>query len=202
MDVFANVISIMVAVLISDNIILGSSPLGVCPFLGVSKKTSGAVGMGIAVTFVITASSLICYCLSAYLLRPFGLAYLEIILFILIIASLVQVVEIVLKRFSPTVYSAMGIYLPLITTNCAVLGTAQAVVELEFMLAVPILEVALRAVCVGVGFMLALVLMAGVREKLERSPIAKPLQGFPIALITAGIIALAFMGIGGLSFFG
>lgn len=200
MEVFTSIIGIIVSALITNNIIF-SQTLGLCPFLGVSKKVSNAVGMGLAVTFVITLSSLICYVLFVYVLEPLGLAYLQIILFILIIASLVQVVEILLKRFSPAIYTAMGIYLPLITTNCAVLGTAQAVVSMNFGVVPGIVGMLVHSVCIGLGFLLALVLMAGVRERVARCPIPKSFQGFPIALITAGLIAMAFFGLSGINFF-
>lgn len=190
MEYLISLIGIMFAALFTNNIVL-SQTLGICPFLGVSKRTDSAVGMGIAVTFVIVLSSVLSYILYAYVLVPLKLQYLMILLFILVIASLVQLLEIVMKKFTPALYNSMGIYLPLITTNCAVLATAQAVAGMEN---ADLLKVVLHALFIGLGFLLALVLMGSIREKLERSEIPKAFQGFPIALIAAGIISLAFVG--------
>lgn len=188
----------MIAAIFSNNIVLTQS-IGICPFLGVSKKTSSAVGMGLAVTFVITLSSVLSYILYVYVLLPLNLTYLNILLFILVIAALVQIIEIVLKKFSPTLYNGMGIYLPLITTNCAVLATAKEVVVAGAF--TDLFQVFIHALCIGLGFLLALILMASVREKLNRCDIPKPFRGFPIALLAAGIISLAFIGLGELAFF-
>ena len=174
--------------------------LGICPFLGVSKDVKSAFGMGIAVTFVMTLTCLITYPIYTYLLVPNGLAFMEIIVFIFIIASIVQMIEMVLKKFIPSLYNAMGIYLPLITTNCAVLGVAELVIDHKQMAAV--LHIAesqmnmgyavLYGLFAGLGFTLAIVIMSGLREKVASLPIAKPLKGFPIAMITACFIAMAF----------
>lgn len=189
---WVTVISIMVTGIITDNIIF-SQTLGICPFLGVSKKLDSAVGMGLAVTFVIVLSSIVCHYLYM-LLELLDLVYLQTILFILIIAALVQLLDIVLKKASPSLYTSLGVYLALITTNCAVLGTANSVVANGYNL----LETFVAAVSVGLGFTLALILMAGVREKVQRASVPKPFHGFPIALIIAGIMAMAFSGFQGL----
>ena len=185
---WVTVISIVISGIITDNIIF-SQTLGICPFLGVSKKLDSAVGMGLAVTFVIVLSSIVCHYLYM-LLELLSITYLQTILFILIIAALVQLLDIVLKKASPSLYTSLGVYLALITTNCAVLGTANTVVQNGYGL----LETFVSALSVGLGFTLALILMAGVREKVGRSAIPKPFQGFPIALIIAGILAMAFYG--------
>lgn len=184
--------SIVISALITQNIVL-SQTLGICPFLGVSKKTNSAVGMGLAVTFVITLASVICWIIYKFMLFPLEIEYLQTIIFILIIACLVQLLDIMLKKFSPTLYNSLGIYLALITTNCAVLGTANAVITNGYGL----LYTFVYSFCIGVGFLLALVLMAGVREKQERAPLPKSFRGFPIALITAAIMAMAFLGFRG-----
>lgn len=174
--------------------------LGICPFLGVSKDFKSALGMGIAVTFVMTLTCLITYPVYVYVLVPLGLEFMEIIVFIFIIASIVQMIEMVLKRFSPTLYSAMGIYLPLITTNCAVLGAAELVIDggqMASLIGITAAEMnmgyaVLYGLFAGVGFTLAIVLMSGLREKIARSSVPKRLKGFPIAMITACFIAMAF----------
>ena len=188
-------ISIAIGGILTDNIIF-SQTLGICPFLGVSKKLDSAVGMGLAVTFVIVLSSVVCYFLYM-LLELLELTYLQTIIFILIIAALVQLLDIVLKRLSPSLYTSLGVYLALITTNCAVLGTANSVVASGYNL----LETFVAALAVGLGFTLALILMAGVREKVQRSRIPKPFQGFPIALVIAGLMAMAFVGFSGFKLF-
>ncbi len=188
-------ISTLVAGVITNNIVLVQS-IGICPFLGVSKKTSSAVGMGVAVIFVLTIASIVCYLLYHYLLEPLDIAYLQTIVFILIIAVLVQLLDIVLKKLSPSLYRSLGVYLALITTNCAVLGTANEVISSGFGL----LQTVVHSVAIGVGFTLALVLMAGIREKMEVSGVPKHFKGLPIALLTAGIMALAFAGLNGLTF--
>ena len=174
--------------------------LGICPFLGVSKDFKSALGMGIAVTFVMTLTCLITYPIYTYILVPLGLEFMEIIVFIFIIASIVQMIEMTLKKFSPTLYNAMGIYLPLITTNCAVLGAAELVIDggqMASLLGIAATEMnmgyaVLYGLFAGVGFTLAIVLMSGLREKIARANVSKRLKGFPIAMITATFIAMAF----------
>lgn len=172
--------------------------LGICPFLGVSKDVKSALGMGIAVTFVMTITCLITYPLYTYVLVPLNIEFMEIIVFIFVIASLVQMIEMALKKFSPTLYTAMGIYLPLITTNCAVLGVAELVIDTEQMVSMLGLSSMNMGVAVlyglfaGLGFTLSIVIMSGLREKIARLPINKHLKGFPIAMITACFIAMAF----------
>lgn len=196
MDYIKEIITIVLAALFTNNIVLNRS-LGICPFLGVSKKLNSALGMGFAVIFVVTLSTLITYILYLYLLVPFQLEYLQIIMFILIIASMVQVIEIVFKRFVPTLYNSMGVYLPLITTNCVILATAQDSIGWGY----DLFQVLLNSFFIGAGFLLALILMSGVRERIEKSDIPKPFRGFPIALLTAGLISMAFIAIGTLVFF-
>jgi electron transport complex protein RnfA len=164
--------------------------LGVCPFLGVSGKVETAFGMGLAVTFVMTLASLFTYFVYYYVLVKLGLEYLSTIAFILVIASLVQVVEMFLKKSAPSLYSALGIYLPLITTNCAVLGVTLLNISEEYNLLYSVLNGTFGAL----GFLLAIVLMAGVRERLETADIPAPLKGFPISLIIAGLMSVAFLG--------
>lgn len=174
--------------------------LGICPFLGVSKDVKSALGMGIAVTFVMTITCLITYPIYNFVLVPLGIEYLEIIIFIFVIASIVQIIEMVLKKFSPTLYNAMGIYLPLITTNCAVLGVAELVIDAEQMAgligisasAMNMGYAVLYGFFAGIGFTVAILIMSGVRERVATLPINKHLKGFPIALISACFIAMAF----------
>ncbi len=171
--------------------------LGICPFLGVSKNTSSAFGMGIAVTFVMTLTCLITFPIYNYVLAPLGLEYLEIIVFIFVIASLVQMIEMVLKRFSPTLYKALGIYLPLITTNCAVLGVAELVISpgtaVSFGLeALTLGHAVVYGFFAGVGFTLAIVIMSGIREKVSLLNVNRSLKGFPIAMLVACFMAMAF----------
>lgn len=172
--------------------------LGICPFLGVSKDVKSAFGMGIAVTFVMTITCLITYPVYTFLLVPNGLEFMEIIIFIFVIAAIVQMIEMVLKKFSPTLYNAMGIYLPLITTNCAVLGVAELVIDhaqMASLIGISTMNMGyavLYGLFAGLGFTVAIVIMSGLREKIQRLPIAKPLRGFPIAMITACFIAMAF----------
>lgn len=194
---------IIISAIFVNNIML-TQFLGTCPFLGVSNKISTATGMAGAVCFVITLSTLVTYIINKFLLIPLGLTFLQTIAFILVIASLVQMVEIVLKKISPSLYQALGIFLPLITTNCAVLGVAINVVTKEFtfgggaahMLNLP--EAVVYAFATSLGYGLAMVLFAGLREHLELNAVPKPFKGLPIALITCGIMALAFMGFSGL----
>lgn len=164
--------------------------LGCCPFLGVSKKVETAIGMGMAVTFVMAMASVITWVADTFLLIPFGLEYMRTIAFILIIASLVQLVELFLQKVSPMLYTALGIYLPLITTNCAVLGVALLNIQNKF----NFIESLIYGTSAALGFTLAIVLLAGVRERLESSEIPEFLKGFPITLISAGLIAIAFLG--------
>ena len=178
-----------------NNFVL-SQFLGICPFLGVSKKVETAAGMGGAVVFVITISSAITSVLYHFLLVPNNLQYLNTIVFILVIAALVQFVEMVLKKLMPSLYKALGVYLPLITTNCAVLGVALLSVQNEY----TILESVVNGIGASIGFFLAIVLMAGIREKLETSKIPEAFKGTPIVLITAGLMAIAFCGFGGVGF--
>jgi len=186
---------IIISAVFVSNIVLAQF-LGICPFLGVSKKISTAVGMTAAVIFVMALATLVTYLMFFYLLKPNNLDYLTTITFILVIASLVQMVEIMLKKISPPLYQALGIFLPLITTNCAVLGVALMVLNptRDYNLA----EALVFTVASAIGFGLALIIFAGIRERLELQGVPKGLQGVPIALITAGILSLAFMGFAGL----
>lgn len=184
---------ILLSAILVNNFVL-SRFLGICPFLGVSKKVETAFGMGMAVTFVMTMASIISYIVFKWVLEPIGMEYLSTIAFILVIASLVQLVEIVIQKVSPSLYQALGIYLPLITTNCAVLGVAVLNKDLEYNL----LKSVVHGAGAAIGFTLAIVLFAGIRERLEKNNILPSLQGFPIALITAGLMAVAFLGFQGL----
>lgn len=195
-------IIIIISAVFVNNIVL-SQFLGVCPFLGVSNKVSTAAGMAGAVTFVMALATLTTYLLQNYVLVPLGIEFMQTIVFILVIAALVQMVEIILKKISPTLYQALGIFLPLISTNCAVLGVAILVVSKEFTFGgethmLNLAESIVFTFATALGFGLALVLFAGLREQMELSNIPKPFKGTPIALITAGILALAFMGFAGL----
>ena len=182
-----------VGCVITNNFIF-SRFLGCCPFLGVSNKVETAVSMGVAVTFVMTIASLFTYMVYHWILVPLGLTFMETIAFILVIAALVQFVEMFLKKSSPSLYKALGIYLPLITTNCAVLGVATLNVTSDYNLLYSVLNGCFG----GIGFLLAITLMAGVRERLESSKIPECMKGFPISLVTAGLMAMAFMGFSGL----
>jgi len=188
------VIGLLISALFTENFVLCKF-LGCCPFLGVSKKTDTAIGMGMAVTFVMAIASMFTYLANEFLLIPLGLEYLQTILFILIIAALVQFVEMVIKKTMPALYSSLGIYLPLITTNCAVLGVALLNVQNEFNLLFSILYGTFAAL----GFTLAIVLFAGVREQINEKDVPESFRGFPIALVTAGLMAIAFMGFSGFS---
>ena len=183
----------MVNCILCNNFIF-SRFLGCCPFLGVSSKVETAASMGIAVTFVMTIASLFAWMVNAWVLVPLQLEYMQTIAFILIIAGLVQFVEMFMKKSMPALYSALGIYLPLITTNCAVLGVATLNVKEGYNLLFSVLNGTFSAL----GFLLAIVLMAGVRERLESSKIPNCMKGFPISLVTAGLMAMAFMGFNGL----
>lgn len=192
-------ILIFISAIFVNNIVL-SQFLGICPFLGVSQKVSTSLGMGAAVAFVMTLATIVTYLVQIYVLNPFGLGYLQTLAFILVIASLVQMVEIILKKVSPALYQALGIFLPLITTNCAVLGVAILVIQKDFSL----LQSVVYAFSTAIGFALALVIFAGIREQLAMVRIPKGMQGMAIVLVTAGLLSLAFMGFsgvdGGLSF--
>ncbi|MCM1005671.1 MAG: electron transport complex subunit RsxA [Prevotella sp.] len=186
-------ISIIVTAIFINNIVLAQF-LGICPFLGVSKKTDSALGMGMAVTFVITLATAVTWCLQTYVLDPLNLGFLQTILFILVIASLVQMLEIIIHKIAPAMYEALGVFLPLITTNCAVLGVAILVIQKEFTL----LESVVYGLSTSIGFTLALLLFAGIREQLAVTPVPKGMKGVPLALIGAGILAMAFMGFSGI----
>ncbi len=190
---------IFISAIFVNNIVL-SQFLGICPFLGVSKKTSTAAGMGIAVTFVLTIAVIVTYALQTWVLNPLGLGYLQTILFILVIAGLVQMLETVLKKISPSLYQALGIFLPLITTNCCILGVSILVANGTYNaqgLEPSLLVGVLYAFSTALGFALALIIFAGIREQLAMVRIPKGMQGMSIALITAGLLALAFMGFSG-----
>lgn len=189
----ANLISIALGAILVNNFIF-SQFLGICPFMGVSKKVNTATGMGMAVIFVMGVASIFAWLVNEYLLVPFGLEYLQTIAYILVIASLVQFVEMFLQKAMPALYSALGIYLPLITTNCAVLGVALANTQYQY----NFIQSVVYGVTGGMGFTLAIVLFASNRERLEFSECPKPFEGFPIALVSAGLISLAFMGFSGL----
>ena len=189
----SNLLTIFLAGVLTENMIL-SKFLGICPFLGVSKKVNTAFSMSVAVIVVMLISTLVTYPIYAYILVPAGLEYLQTIVFILIIAALVQFIEMALKRYMPPLYNALGIYLPLITTNCAVLG----ITLLHFTKELNYLEAIFNALGAGVGFMVAMVMFAGVRQRLESADIPKALQGLPITLISAAIVALSFLGFSGI----
>ena len=189
------IFTILFTAALVNNFVL-SQFMGICPFLGVSKKVETAAGMGGAVVFVITIASLCTSILYNYLLVPAQLEYLNTIVFILVIAALVQFVEMVLKKMMPALYKSLGVYLPLITTNCAVLGVALLSVQNEY----GVLESVVNGIGASLGFLLAIVLMAGIREKLENSNSPEAFKGTPIVLITAGLMAIAFCGFGGVGF--
>lgn len=183
---------IFISAIFVNNIVL-SQFLGICPFLGVSKKVDTALGMGAAVAFVMTLATIVTFLLQTYVLNPLGLQYLQTLAFILVIASLVQMVEIILKKVSPSLYQALGIFLPLITTNCAVLGVAILVIQKDFNL----LESVVYAFSTALGFALALTVFAGLREQLSLVKVPKGMSGMAIVLVTAGLLSLAFMGFSG-----
>ncbi len=200
---------ILISAVFVNNVVLAQF-LGICPFFGVSKKVSTAVGMSAAVMFVMALATLVTYLLQNYVLIPLQIEFLQTISFILVIAALVQMVEIILKKISPSLYQALGIFLPLITTNCVVLGVAIQVVSSEFPYVNNVLtdgtvsnmmnlgQAVVFAICTALGYGLALILFAGMREQMEMNNVPKPFRGIPIALITAGIMAMAFMGFSGL----
>lgn len=192
MDTAFEYLIVFISAIFVNNVVL-SQILGICPFLGVSKKVETASGMAGAVAFVLVLATLVTYCLQKFVLDVYGLAYLQTIAFILVIAALVQMVEIILKKVSPALYQALGVFLPLITTNCAVLGVAILVIQKEFSLLMGIWY----ALSTALGFGLALIMFAGIREQLRLMPVPKGMRGMSIALITAGLLAMAFMGFSG-----
>ncbi len=186
-------VAIIIGSIFVNNVVLAQF-LGICPFLGVSNKVNTSMGMGAAVIFVMSISAIVVWLIQYKILVPLGIEYMQTIVFILVIAALVQMVEIILKKISPALYQALGIFLPLITTNCAVLGVAILLVQKEYNLA----ESVVYSASIAAGFALALVIFAGIRERLELFNVPKAMKGVPIALVTAGILAMAFMGFSGL----
>ncbi|WP_029914815.1 electron transport complex subunit RsxA [Pelobacter seleniigenes] len=184
---------ILISAVFVNNFVLARF-LGICPFLGVSKKVETAIGMGMAVIFVMTVASVVTWLIQYFILIPFGIEYLQTIAFILVIASLVQLVEMVIQKTSPVLYQSLGIFLPLITTNCAVLGVAVLNIQKSY----NFIESLVFAIGAGVGFTLAMVLFAGLRERIDLCPVPKSFRGTAIALVTAGLLSLAFMGFAGL----
>ena len=196
MDYMKELIGILIAAILSENFILVKF-YGICPFMGVSKKIDTALGMGMAVTFVMALASAACWAVDTLLLVPLGLTYMQTVAFILVIASIVQVVEMFLKKAVPALYKALGIFLPLITTNCAVLGVALVNVQKGY----DFLQSVLNGACGGLGFTLAIVLFASIRERVDKAECPASFKGFPITLVSAGLLALAFMGFSGLKLF-
>lgn len=192
MEAIYQYLIVFITAIFVNNVVL-SQILGICPFLGVSKKINTALGMSGAVAFVLVLATLVTYLLQYYVLNPLNLGYLQTIAFILVIAALVQLVEIILKKVSPSLYQALGVFLPLITTNCAVLGVAILVIQKEFNLMMGVWY----ALSTALGFGLALVIFAGIREQLSLVSVPKGMQGMSIALVTAGLLAMAFMGFSG-----
>ena len=188
-----SLLAISLGAILTNNFIF-SQFLGVCPFLGVSKKVDTAVGMGIAVTFVMGLASAVCFAVNNFVLIPLGLGYMQTVAFILVIASLVQFIEMFLQKSMPSLYTALGVYLPLITTNCAVLGVVLLNVQNNY----NFISSVVYGITGGIGFLVAIVLFASIREKLVFADYPKSFEGFPIALVTAGLMALAFMGFSGL----
>ena len=195
MEYMQVVIGILISAILSENFILVKF-YGICPFMGVSKKIDTAIGMGMAVTFVMAIASAACFAVNLLLLK-LNLAYMQTVAFILVIASIVQFVEMFLKKFVPALYQALGIFLPLITTNCAVLGVALVNVQKGY----DFLQSVLNGAAGGIGFTIAIVLFASIRERVDKTDCPKCFKGFPIALISAGLMALAFMGFSGLKIF-
>ncbi len=193
MEQITNLLAIALGAILANNFIF-SQFLGICPFLGVSKKVDTAVGMGIAVTFVMGLASAVCFFVNKFILIPLDLVYMQTVAFILVIAALVQFIEMFLQKSMPSLYTALGVYLPLITTNCAVLG----VVLLNVQGGSNFIESVVYGITGGLGFLLAIVLFASIRERLVFADYPKSFDGFPIALVTAGLMALAFMGFSGL----
>ena len=193
MDQISRLLAITLAAILANNFIF-SQFLGICPFLGVSKKVDTAVGMGFAVTFVMGLASAITWAVNKFILVPLDLEYMQTVAFILVIASLVQFIEMFLQKSMPSLYTALGVYLPLITTNCAVLGVALLNIQEGY----NFIESVVYGITGGIGFLVAIVLFASIREKLVFAEYPKSFEGFPIALVTAGLMALAFMGFSGL----
>ena len=193
MDQIYELLAITLSAILANNFIF-SQFLGICPFLGVSKKVDTAVGMGIAVTFVMGLASAITWAVQRFVLDPFSLGYMQTVAFILVIASLVQFIEMFLQKAMPALYTALGVYLPLITTNCAVLGVAILNINSNY----NFIESVVYGITGGLGFLLAIVLFASIRERLVFADYPKSFEGFPIALVTAGLMALSFMGFSGL----
>ena len=193
MDQIFELLAITLGAILANNFIF-SQFLGICPFLGVSKKVDTAVGMGLAVTFVMGLASAVCFLVNNFILIPLDLGYMQTVAFILVIASLVQFIEMFLQKAMPSLYTALGVYLPLITTNCAVLGVVLLNVQSNY----NFISSVVYGVTGGIGFMVAIVLFASIRERLVFAEYPKSFEGFPIALVTAGLMALAFMGFSGL----
>ena len=193
MEQITNLLAITLGAILANNFIF-SQFLGICPFLGVSKKVDTAVGMGIAVTFVMGLASAITWAVNQFILVPFDLGYMQTVAFILVIAALVQFIEMFLQKSMPSLYTALGVYLPLITTNCAVLGVALTNVQKDY----NILEGTVNGFATAFGFSISIVLMAGIREKIAYNDIPESFQGFPTVLLTAGLMAIAFFGFSGL----
>ena len=191
-----SLLGILLSAVLTENFILVKF-YGICPFMGVSKKIDTALGMGMAVTFVMAIASAACWAVDSYILQPLNLGYMQTIAFILVIASIVQVVEMFLKKSVPALYKALGIFLPLITTNCAVLGVALVNVQEGY----DFLQSVVNGACGGLGFTLSIVLFASIRERVDKTNCPECFKGFPITLIAAGLLALAFMGFSGLSIF-
>ncbi len=196
MSLFLSLFSISLGAILAENFILVKF-LGICPFMGVSKKTDTAIGMGVAVTFVMALASGATWAVNEYLLLPFSLGYMQTVVFILVIAALVQLVEMFLQKSVPSLYQALGIYLPLITTNCAVLGVALLNIQNGY----SFIESLVYGATGGIGFTLAIVLFSSVRERLEDCDCPRAFRGFPLALIAAGLLALSFMGFSGFKVF-
>ena len=192
MDYVLSLVLIIITAIFVNNVVLAQF-LGICPFLGVSKKIDTASGMGMAVTAVLVVATIVTYLIQVYVLNAFGLEYLQTIAFILVIAALVQMIEIILKKTMPALYQALGVFLPLITTNCCILGVAILVIQKDY----DLLEGIVYALSTGIGFLLAMVLFAGLREQLEVVNVPKAFEGVPIALVTASLLAMAFMGFSG-----
>ena len=197
MNLFTSLMSISLGAILVNNFILAQF-LGICPFMGVSQKTGTAMGMGLAVTFVMGIASAVTWAVNTYILIPLDLGYMQTVAFILVIAALVQFVEMFLQKAVPTLYQALGIYLPLITTNCAVLGVALLNIQNSY----SFIESVVYGITGGLGFLVAIVLFASIREHTEDADCPKSFKGFPIALISAGLLALAFMGFSGMKIFG
>ena len=197
MNLFTSLMSISLGAILVNNFILAPF-LGICPFMGVSQKTGTAMGMGLAVTFVMGIASAVTWAVNTYILIPLDLGYMQTVAFILVIAALVQFVEMFLQKAVPTLYQALGIYLPLITTNCAVLGVALLNIQKSY----SFIESVVYGITGGLGFLVAIVLFASIREHTEDADCPKSFKGFPIALISAGLLALAFMGFSGMKIFG